>query len=284
MEKCKLSTIKLIALDLDGTFLNQDSIISEKNRDAVRRAADAGIEIVISTGRPYAGVLPVRIDDLPIRYCITTNGAAVYEYKPKKAIYTQCMENEKIAEVCTFLMTKHTHFDVFIDGDGFSDVSKAPVIPELDMPNELRNYLKDTRKQVTDIASCVRKNPSPVQKVTMNFPLAVTETDRKAVAEFLSADPYFRMVSGGYNNLEITRSDVSKSRALYWLADHLGIPREATCAIGDSENDRDIIEAAGLGVAMGNAVDEVKAAADLVIEDNVHDGVALFIDRVLSEK
>ena len=280
-EKSDLSKIKLVALDLDGTLLDPKSEVNEACKEAIRLADHAGIEIVISTGRPYSGILPEYMENLPIRYCITTNGAAVYKRKGRELLYSQCLDNEQIAKVCEFLMTRHTHFDVFIGGDGYAARQKVPIIDELDMPPALKYYLNDTRQHVDDIVSFVRSSKEPVQKVTMNFPPSVLTTDREEVREKLGSDPAFRLVSGGYNNLEITRYDVAKSKALYFLCDYLGIPRDASAAVGDSENDLDIIRAAGLGVAMGNATPEVKDAADIIIEDNAHDGVALFLNSLI---
>ena len=82
------------------------------------------------------------------------------------------------------------------------------------------------------------------------------------------------MVSGGYSNLEFTRSGVDKGQGLIHLANHLGIPIEQTMAVGDSENDLEILKAAGTSVAMSNAIDEIKACADLVTLSNEEDGVA----------
>lgn len=278
--KEQLSKVRLVALDLDGTFLNEKSIVSDRNKEAVRRADSAGIKVALSTGRPLCGVLPEYLENVPIRFAVTTNGAGIYDLDSKTSIFDQCMDYKKVAHLTDYLITKHIHFDVFIEGDGYSDERMVPVIEELDMPPELKYYLHGTRKTVPDICAYLRAAKRPIQKVTMNFPPNVYKTDRVEVQNFLQADPSLRLVSGGYMNLEITDISVSKAKALSILGSHLGLQKEEIMAIGDSGNDLDMIKAAGIGVAMGNAVDEVKAAADLVIEDNIHDGVALMLDEL----
>lgn len=274
---------RLLALDLDGTLLNSESAISEKNKAAVMRARRAGVEVTISTGRPYIGLPLSFLAETDIRYAITTNGAAIYAFPGKRCIYSQCMDREKASDLAASLVTRHMHFDVFIDGDGYSDERLRPVIDELEMALPLRNYIKKSRRVVEDIAGVIRSSESLVQKMTMNFPGDEGNEVRQGVYRMLKADPYFRVVSGGYNNLEVTRSDVSKADALRFLCAELGIGVEDAMAIGDTENDLDIIEAAGQGVAMGNSPENIKTAADLVTLSNDEDGVAAVIDKFLNE-
>ena len=272
---------KLLALDLDGTLFNSDSVITEENKKAILNARASGVEITISTGRPYIGLPLSFIEETGIRYAITTNGSAVYELPGKQGLYSQCMDPDKTASLLDILVTKHMHFDVFIDGNGYSDVRLRPVIDELEMALPLRNYIKKSRRVVEDIAGYVRKAGNPVQKITMNFPGNEGNTVRQEVLALLTKEPYFRVVSGGYNNLEVTRHDVSKADALRFLCEHLKIDISDSMAIGDTENDLDILIASGTGVAMGNSPEEIKTAADLVTLSNDENGVAAVINKFL---
>lgn len=277
---------KLLAMDLDGTLFNDASTVSEKNKEAISHAQKEGVEIAISTGRPYIGLPLPYMEEAHIRYAITTNGAAVYRYEgngQRTCLFSQCMSREKIAEVLPFLLERRMHFDVFIDGDGFSDQRCRKYIDDLPMPLSLRNYIRDSRNVVEDIVAYTEGVSQNVQKITMNFPRDEQEGARREVWERLSHDPYFRVVSGGFSNLELTRQDVSKAAALEKLAEHLGFSLADTMAIGDSENDLDMIRAAGTGVAMGNSEEATKAAADYVTLSNTEDGVAAVIDQFLAE-
>jgi hydroxymethylpyrimidine pyrophosphatase-like HAD family hydrolase len=104
-------------------------------------------------------------------------------------------------------------------------------------------------------------------------------TDREKVRRFLLDYPSVDFVSGGYNNLEITRAGTNKGIGLHRLAEILGVDPAGTMAIGDSENDLAILKAAGIGVAMGNATDALKAQADYITASNEEDGVACAIER-----
>ena len=119
--------------------------------------------------------------------------------------------------------------------------------------------------------------------MTLNFYPAADGTliDREIVRKFLVSNPSITTVCGGYNNLEFTRADASKGVGLRKLAEILGVNPDATMAIGDTENDLAIIEAAGIGVAMGNATDAVKARADYVTTTNTKDGVAAAIEHFI---
>lgn len=110
--------------------------------------------------------------------------------------------------------------------------------------------------------------------MTLNFYPAADGTliDRETVRKFLVSNPSITTVCGGYNNLEFTRADANKGVGLRKLAEILGVNPDATMAIGDTENDLAIIEAAGIGVAMGNATDAVKARADYVTTTNTKTG------------
>lgn len=274
---------KLLALDLDGTLFSSDSVVSEKNKAAVKAARREGVEVTISTGRPFIGLPLSFMEEADIRYAITTNGSALYRFPEKQCLYSQCMDPEKTAALLDILVKKHMHFDVFIEGDGFSDIRLRPVIDELEMAQPLRNYIKKTRRVVEDIGAFVREKGLPVQKITMNFPGDEGNEVRQEVYDLLTADPYFRTVSGGYNNLELTRADVSKANALKFLCEHLGISVSESMAIGDTENDLDILVASGTGVAMGNSPENIKAAADLVTLTNDEDGVAAVIFDFLNQ-
>lgn len=278
-----MCSIKLISLDLDGTLFNNSGIITEGCRNAIADAAASGITVIICTGRPFCGLPVEQLRGTAIRYAITTNGSGIYEFPSGKCLYESSMEPELIVPILEHLLTLDVHLDAFIDGKAYSPSSCLQQAYKLDYPPSLLDYILNTRIRVEHLASDIRDQKIPVQKVTMNFyPLADgTRKDRDAAYRYLCSIPQISCVSGGYGNLEFTRSDVSKGNALRILAGQLQIPMEATMAIGDTENDLSVIQAAGLGVAMGNATPEVKAAARMITASNEEDGVAKAIYSVL---
>ena len=106
--------MKLIALDLDGTLFNNQSQISKENIKAIKEATAAGINVVISTGRPFGGLPFEAIKDTGIRYAITANGSAIYEIDTKKCLYENCLSDETAFSIIDYLMTKRVHMDAFI--------------------------------------------------------------------------------------------------------------------------------------------------------------------------
>ena len=105
--------------------------------------------------------------------------------------------------------------------------------------------------------------------------------DREAVRQYLESRSDLKLVSGGWKNLEITRADANKGDALRWLCEHIGIGIKDTVAIGDSLNDLDIVQAAGVGVAMKNAMQVLLGVADVVTGSNDECGVAEFVEKVM---
>lgn len=268
--------MKLIALDLDGTLFNNQSRISEENIQTISKATAAGINVVISTGRPFCGLPFDAIKDTGIKYAITANGSAIYEIATRKCLYENCLDDDISFSIIEYLMAKRVHMDAFINGQGYSPYKCLDDAKRLKMPASLKEYIMTTRERVNDIVDMMRENNYHMQKMTINFPKDENDNFycRDEVFEHLSAIPQITLVSGGYGNLEFTKAGVDKGAALLKLADMLGVPHDQTMAVGDTENDLSIIKAAHTGVAMGNATDELKSFADYVTDTNENDGVA----------
>lgn len=278
-----MKPITLIALDMDGTLFNHDSQISEKDQSAIRRAADAGIQFTISTGRPYIGLPTELLSSLGIRYAITSNGAAIYRLPEKECIFSSCMEPELLCPILRRLQNYDIHFDAFIHGDAYSQKSIQPNIDRLDMPDSIKKYIKSTRILTDNLADYIQENALEVQKMTLNFyPLPDGSFQyREEVFSLLASCPEITFLSGGYHNLEFTKAGTTKGLGLRFLADFLKLPLDTTMACGDTQNDLDIIKTAGIGVAMGNARDEVKEIADFITLSNEESGVAYAIEKFL---
>lgn len=278
-----MKDIKLVALDLDGTLFDNSSRISERNLTAIRSITDKGIHVVISTGRPFEGIPFDQIKGTGINYAITANGSGIYEISTGKCLYENAMDEELVTPILNFLLTRDIHMDAFIGGKGYTPIQCVETAQKLTVPSSIKNYIITTRTRLDNILQFIHENQLKVQKMTLNFYPAADGTliDRETVRKFLVSNPSITTVCGGYNNLEFTRADANKSVGLRKLAEILGVNPDATMAIGDTENDLAIIEAAGIGVAMGNATDAVKARADYVTTTNTKDGVAAAIEHFI---
>jgi len=278
-----MKDIKLVALDLDGTLFDNSSRISERNLTAIRSITDKGIHVVISTGRPFEGIPFDQIKGTGINYAITANGSGIYEISTGKCLYENAMDEELVTPILNFLLTRDIHMDAFIGGKGYTPIQCVETAQKLTVPSSIKNYIITTRTRLDNILQFIHENQLKVQKMTLNFYPAADGTliDRETVRKFLVSNPSITTVCGGYNNLEFTRADTNKGVGLRKLAEILGVNPDATMAIGDTENDLAIIEAAGIGVAMGNATDAVKARADYVTTTNTKDGVAAAIEHFI---
>ena len=278
-----MKDIKLVALDLDGTLFDNISRISKRNLTAIRSITDKGIHVVISTGRPFEGIPFDQIKGTGINYAITANGSGIYEISTGKCLYENAMDEELVTPILNFLLTRDIHMDAFIGGKGYTPVQCVETAQKLTVPSSIKNYIITTRTRLDNILQFIHENQLKVQKMTLNFYPAADGTliDRETVRKFLVSNPSITTVCGGYNNLEFTRADANKGVGLRKLAEILGVNPDATMAIGDTENDLAIIEAAGIGVAMGNATDAVKARADYVTTTNTKDGVAAAIEHFI---
>jgi len=276
-----MKDIKLVALDLDGTLFDNSSRISERNLTAIRSITDKGIHVVISTGRPFEGIPFDQIKGTGINYA--ANGSGIYEISTGKCLYENAMDEELVTPILNFLLTRDIHMDAFIGGKGYTPVQCVETAQKLTVPSSIKNYIITTRTRLDNILQFIHENQLKVQKMTLNFYPAADGTliDRETVRKFLVSNPSITTVCGGYNNLEFTRADANKGVGLRKLAEILGVNPDATMAIGDTENDLAIIEAAGIGVAMGNATDAVKARADYVTTTNTKDGVAAAIEHFI---
>ncbi|MGI6225822.1 MAG: Cof-type HAD-IIB family hydrolase [Peptococcales bacterium] len=258
---------KLIAIDLDDTLLRNDLTISERAQKAISTAIEKGTLVTFATGRMYCSALPYALDlglDLPL---ITYQGALV-KYADGREVYHRPIELEIAKEVIRFTKPFGIHTNAYINdelymeeatgwGKQYAKIAKAPV-HYVELPNTLEQ--DPTKILFIDESD---KLDELAEKIAQKFPKVINIT--KSQKTFL----------------EISHPKATKGNALRELAESLGINRQQVIAIGDNMNDLDMIEYAGCGVAVGNAVTPLKDAADLIVKSNNDDGVAEAIENLV---
>lgn len=278
---------KIIALDLDGTLFSSTGEITPYTKEQIRKAAGRGTAIVISTGRPFTGLPFDAAEELGIAYAITANGAAVYRIADKECLFENAIDSETAAQICLSLKERHLHLDAFIHGDAYTQCSTFQIIRHSRiLPESVKNYILTTRNQVGDLAGYLQKNRLSLQKVTLTFEQESDGAfiDREETKQFLMSRPDIHVVCGGYHNLEFTKAGVTKGAGLRFLCGYLQIPLTDSMAIGDSENDLDILQTAGYSVAMENAEDGIRAVCDFVTASCNNDGVGRAIAKCFDEE
>ena len=296
--------IRLAALDLDGTLLNSRGEISPRTRQALQEASARGVVVVPATGRPLASLPPVVASQPWVRYALTSNGAAVWDLggDPLGGVYSRyanaaqhrtsrpecivsrCFPAEKAREVYAAFQGLPGGLNIFSDGRALRDTVQQRFFDErfarlaavkgteAIQPNDGRFTI------LRDQGEWMSRHAHEVEKFCMFFHTA--EQAREYLPRFLSMKGV-EVVQGSPDNIEVTAAGVNKGEALLALADRLGIPHGCTLAVGDSENDRAMLEKAGTAAVMANGMPRIRQMADLVSEnDNDHDGVAEIFDRL----
>ena len=271
--------VKIIAFDLDGTLLDDKKHIPQENLRALREAAAAGALLVPATGRLYTGI-PQSLRELPgVRYCLTINGAYAYDAKEDKNLYSADMPAELCLRLIEHMDSLPVIYDCYQDNWGFISRSMLERAAEYIPDPAILKMMWDLRTPVGSLYEAIKERGRPVQKMQMHFKdpqLRLRELERLP-----ALFPETAVSSSLPWNIEINSSGATKGKAVKMLCAALGIDIRDTLAFGDGTNDQDMIQTAGVGVAMGNAVEEVKQAADWVAPRNVENGVAAGIYRFM---
>ncbi|MFJ5712916.1 Cof-type HAD-IIB family hydrolase [Neobacillus sp. NPDC093127] len=246
MEKDKMEKpIKLIALDMDGTLLNNKGQITEANRQAIKAAQDRGIFVVLSTGR---SLLTCRehADALELSsYLVTVNGSEIWDDK-RELVERNLVKSELVEWMWNLTREHKTKFWAISTEQNWHD----------EMPEDIHT----------------------IEWLKFGFNIEDDET-RGLILRELEARGEFELSNSTLKNIEVNPAGINKANGLKIVCNRLGIAMENVMAVGDSLNDLAMITEAGLGVAMGNAQEKVKKAADWVTTTNEEDGVANAIHR-----
>lgn len=259
--------IKLVAVDLDDTLLDKRLGISLRTRAAIRQAVAQGVTVTVATGRMYCSALPYarQLDlDVPI---ITYNGGLIKSSLSNEVLFHRGIDPEIAKQILALFQERGWYIQAYVD-----DVLYVKEVN--DKARYYENIAGVKAVAVGDRLYTLFDQPTKL--------LAMAETDEiKEINNIIQnrfAGNIYTAISKP-NYLEMTHPTANKGKALEFLATKLNISREEVMAVGDSNNDLDMIRYAGFGVAMGNAADKIKAAAQAVTFGNNEDGVAEAIEK-----
>jgi len=268
------STIELVAIDMDGTLLDPSHQLTARTRQAIARARALGVRVVLASGRPVSGLKPY-LDALEIGgdddYCIACNGGVVQSVGTGERVVEFPLSYDDFVVCARAADALGVHFQA-LDGERLytpnRDISRYTVLDAhlSHLPLSYR-AIEDIDPATTFIKLMMIDEPDVLDAAMQRLPAAVTA--RFAV---LKSAAFF---------LELFDPRAGKGASLQTLAEHLGIDRSRVMAIGDQENDLTMLRFAGTSVAMGNAIDAVKAAALHQTGSNAEDGAAAAIEALV---
>ncbi|MDV2885005.1 Cof-type HAD-IIB family hydrolase [Alkalihalophilus pseudofirmus] len=266
---------KMIVLDLDDTLLRDDHTISSRTKEALMQAQKNGVKVVLASGRPTYGMVPIA-NELKLAdygsFILSFNGAKIINSKTNEEMYSSTLSPKQLHELYHVSQRENVGIHTYMENDIVTEANNEYTMIEGEI----------TGMPVIEVERFVDAVDEPCVKALMvGHPDRLVEVEKKLQEEFrgqlsvMRSKPYF---------LEFTEDGVTKGASLHSLITKLGIKQEEVIAMGDSYNDQTMIEFAGLGVAMGNAPDDIKEIANYVTDTNMNDGVAKVVEEFVLNK
>ncbi len=261
----------MLVLDMDDTLLTDDHRISDINKEALRKAQEMGIYVVLASGRPtpamtsFAAELNLAHFD---SYILAYNGAVIMRIKDESILFEQSLTKDEIHRLYDFSVAHKVHIITYINGKIVSETDSLYIDIEKKITGMPFEKVSNFKAAVTGSAiKCILlEEPNYLKEVEA---ILKKEMLDKSVA---TSKPYF---------LEVTHHGIDKAESLKRLAEKLNIKQEEIIAVGNAGNDLSMVEYAGLGVWVDNVTPELRDKADVIVASNNNDGVAEVVERFI---
>lgn len=257
---------------MDGTLLNDDRQISERNKDSIKQAVDNGIIFTIATGRMFQSIIPFAEElelDIPL---ISYNGALIKEAVSKKTLYDEPVDLETSLAVLEYCRKHDYYIQAYVD--------------DTLLVREANDYAKMYAQMSGVNFENIGDDLFKLKKAPHKLLIMTSETEHDPVKAVLTKEFGDKLVlTNSFKSfIEVMNPRVNKWNAVEALAVAKHIDPAATMCIGDSNNDFEMVSGAGIGVAVANANDRIRQAAKMVTSSNNNDGVAVAIEKILQAK
>lgn len=266
---------QVIALDLDGTLLTPEKKILPESLTALENARKSGATVVIVTGRHFVAIHPFYQSlalDTPAICC---NGALLYDYNVKRVIASDPLQPEQAIQLVDLLDSYNVHSLMYADDAMYYQVPTGHIIRTENWAKSLPESQRPTFEQVPSLREA-SQNVDAIWK----FALTDSDTDKlHSFGQIVERELGLACEWSWHDQVDIAQAGNSKGKRLAQWVESQGLSMSQVIAFGDNFNDLSMLKNAGLGVAMGNAVDEVKACADLVISNNAEAGIADVVNQ-----
>ncbi|MCI8640885.1 MAG: HAD family phosphatase [Clostridia bacterium] len=285
---------KLIAVDLDGTLLNSYGIVTEETKQTIKQTMKKGTDVIIASGRPVDSIETIAKEIDSKNYFIAGNGALIYDMKNNKTIYEKVLDVKKILKIIDLCEKNSIFYNIYTEDVILTKALKFNVLyyykenlkkdeenkTKIKIVENMKEYIKNSQdKKYLKVTICDESEMvfNSIIKKLKNISdievLEVSHMTRKTIKHGTEESKI------EYFYTEIALKDVNKWTAIEYLLKRLELKKEEVIAIGDNMNDKDMIENAGVGVAMGQSTPKVIQIADYVTEDNENDGVKKAIEK-----
>lgn len=290
----KIEMYKLVAIDLDGTMLNQYGVVTEKTKEVIKKTIQKGTEVIIASGRPIDSIKTIAKEIGSEKYFIAGNGALIYDIQKEEIIYDKFLPRQKVLEIIKICEENSISYNVYTDQTILATALKYNVLyyqkenlkkeeskqTKISIIENIYEYVKNKKEDKflkiticddnqTVFQSIIRK----LRKIDGIEVLDVSHMSRKTIKQGTEEKTI------EYYYTEITMKNVDKWGAIQYLMEKLNIAREEVIAIGDNVNDKKMIQEAGLGIIMAKSTPEVTQIADYVTDSNNEEGVAKALEK-----
>lgn len=286
---------KLIAIDLDGTMLNQYGVVTQNTKDAIKKVQKSGIEVVIASGRPIDSIKTIAKEIKSEKYFISGNGAIIYDIEKNEIIYENILKKQKVLDIIKICEENSIYYNIYTEKEIIAKNLQCNVLyyhkenlnkaeeekTHIKIVENIYDYIANRDEKVVKITIC-DKNQSIFNSIMRKIRgigevevLEVSHMSRKMIRQGTEEIPI------EYFYTEISAKNVDKWDAIEILKEKMNIKSEEIIAIGDNFNDKKMIKNAGIGIAMGQSSPQIKEIADHITLSNNDDGVANCLQLIL---
>lgn len=273
--------IKLFAFDIDGTLLDNKSKVPDSSIEALKKLDDAGIKVVLASGRVFSSV-KYNQNLLNIRGPIVATNGSLISLDGRDIYKTYPLEEDKLKQLYEFCISNKLDFHIYDDENYYTNRVNLEKIKHLEIDNNYgMNYQVNLIYKNDPISYLIENN-----KKAVKFQISgIDDNDlsRNEIVKILNNDfsDSLYITSSGFSQLEIGNKNATKWSSIEEICEILGINIDEVAAIGDAHNDIPMVSNAELGFAMGNAKEELKEVADVIVADNESFGVLEAVNYIL---
>lgn len=287
---------KLVAIDLDGTMLNQYGIVTQKTKSAIQKIQEKGIEVIIASGRPIDSIKTIAKEIKSEKYFISGNGAIIYDIANDEIIYENTLKKQKTLDIIKICEENSIYYNIYTEKEIIAKSLQCNVLyyhkentykeeenkTHINIVENVYEYIKNKNEKIVKITICdenkaifnsIMRKLKEIDEIEI---LEVSHMSRKMIRQGTEEIPI------EYFYTEISAKNVDKWNAIEFLKEKMNITTQEIIAIGDNMNDKIMIQNAGLGIAMGQSHPHIKEIADQTTNSNTEDGVANSLNSIVS--